>query len=128
MQALKEKTHIRISIENKQLLEKKKAKLSFNSVNDVVSMLLEKDEEFATLKKIKRKKLQNVPIATSKEKPKTELLSLNGTCLFKHERQDGKLDCAKDFIEKNAVHVLTNEQCNECWNNAFHVSINPESS
>jgi hypothetical protein len=127
MQVLK-KTHIRVSIDNKELLEKKKRKLRLNSVNEVITVLLQKEDEYSTLKKIKRKKSQNVPIATSKEKPKTEMLSLNGRCVFKHERQDGNVDCAKDFIEKNAVHVLTNEQCMECWNNAFHVPINPESS
>lgn len=116
-------TSIRVPIETKELLEKKKAKLRLKSLNDVVLMLLEKDEEFATLKKVKRKKSQNVPIVMPKEKPKTELPSLNGKCVFKHEREDGKIDCAKDFIKKNAVHVLTNEQCAECWNNAFHVSI-----
>jgi hypothetical protein len=122
MQVLK-KTHIRVSIDNKELLDKKKAKLGLNSVNDVVSMLLEKDEEFSILKKIKRNKIKNKPIAMPKEKPKTELLSLNGKCLFKHEREDGNIDCAKDFREKNVVYILTNEQCVECWNNAFHVSI-----
>lgn len=127
MQVLK-KTHIRISVDNKELLEKKKAKLRLKSINEVISVLLQKEDEYSTLKKIKRKKPQNVPIAMPKEKPKTELLSLNGRCVFKHERQDGKIDCAKDFIEKNVVHVLTNEQCMECWNNAFHVSINPKSS
>ena len=127
MQVLK-KTHIRISLDNKELLEKKKAKLRLKSINEVISVLLEKEDEYSTLKKVKRKKSQNAPIGMPKEKRKTELLSLNGRCVFKHERQDGKIDCAKDFIKKNAVHVLTNEQCMECWNKAFHVSINPESS
>lgn len=116
-------TSIRVPIETKELLEKKKAKLRLKSLNDVVLMLLEKDEEFATLEKMKRKKSQNVPIAIPKEKPKTELPSLNGKCLFKHERQDGKIDCAKDFIEKNAIHIYTKDQCSECWNNTFHVPM-----
>ena len=116
-------TSIRVPIETKQLLEKKKAKLGLKSLNDVVLMLLEKDEEFAIVKKIKRKKSQNEPKGIIKEKPKTELLSLNGKCLFKHEREDGKVDCAKDFREKNRMHVLRNEECKECWNNAFRVPI-----
>jgi hypothetical protein len=116
-------TSIRVLIETRELLEKKKAKLHLKSLNDVVLMLLEKDEEFAALKKVKRKKSQNEPIPTSKEKPKTELLSLNGKCVFKHERQDGKVDCAKEFRAKNRIHVLSNEQCKECWNRAFHVPI-----
>lgn len=127
MQVLR-KTHIRISVDNKELLEKKKSKLRLKSLNEVISVLLQKEDEYSTLKKMKRKKSRNVPISMPKEKPKAELLSLNGRCVFKHEREDGKVDCAKDFIEKNVVHILTNEQCMECWNNAFHVSINPESS
>jgi len=116
-------TSIRVPIETKELLEKKKAKLGLKSLNDVVLMLLEKDQEFAIVKKIKRKKSQNEPKGILKEKPKTELPSLNGKCVFKHEREDGNVDCAKEFREKNAIHVLTNEQCMECWNNAFHVPI-----
>jgi len=119
MQVLK-KTHIRISIDNKELLEEKKRKLRLNSLDKVISVLLQKEEELSIVKKVeKRKKTKAMPI----EKPKVELPSLNGKCVFKHERQDGKTDCAKDFREKTVLHVVTNEQCTECWNNAIHVSI-----
>jgi len=129
MQALKNKKVVtKVSVGNLEILKEKKRKLRLNSIDDVISVLLEKEEEFSTLKKIKRKKIQNEPIDMVKEKPKIELPSLNGTCLFRTEREEGKINCAKDFKEKNVIHVLTKEQCNECWNNSFHVPINPEST
>ena len=132
MQELKKETHVRISIENKEGLEEKRRKLCLKSINEVISMLLQKEEEFSIIKKVeKRKKSQmmddNMQLddKLNTVKPKTELPSLNGKCLFRAERQDGKIDCAKDFLKSNVIHALTIEQCNECWNNALHIAIEP---
>jgi hypothetical protein len=122
MQVVKKQTHIRVSMENKEGLEHKRHKLRLNSVNDVISVLLQKEEEFSILKNIERRKKSKVIV---EEKPKIELPSLNGKCLFKANRKDGNIDCAKDFVEKDILHSLTTEQCDECWNNAMHVMIKP---
>lgn len=93
-------------------------------------MLLQKEDEFSILKKIeKRKKVKAVFEEEAKEKEKAKenlkmkLFSLNGECLFKHERQDGKIDCAKDFREKDVIRVYAKDHCSECWNKAIHVPM-----
>jgi hypothetical protein len=124
-------TLIRISIENKELLEEKKRKFHLNSIDRLISILLEKEEEFSIIKKIEKrekakamsKNMQFDDKLNTMEKPKMKLPLWNGKCVFKHEREDGQIDCAKDLLEKGNLHVLTDGQCNECWNNAEHKTI-----
>jgi hypothetical protein len=114
---------IRISVENKEILEKKQRRLNLKSLDKVISMLLQKEEKLslASMKEKKQEKAQDVPI----EKPRLELRSQardKEKCLFRVEKEIGKIQCAKDFAETDVIHVRTIEQCNECWTSAFHVN------
>ncbi|MCD6484683.1 MAG: hypothetical protein J7L47_06195 [Candidatus Odinarchaeota archaeon] len=125
---VKKQTHIRVSIENKEYLEKKKRKLHLKSIDDVISFLRRKEEELEVLRGIKQKKKQRKERKSEivPEKVKVKLPSLNGVCVYRHEREDGKIDCAKDFVETNVIHIVTREQCSKCWKNAIHepISVN----
>ena len=131
MQSLKNGTNVRISIDNKQLLAKKKRKLKVRSIDAVISLLLEKEKELSMLKKAEKRNKAKA-ISMEKPKPLTEEISTSfkiplvyEVCAFKHERLDGKIDCAKDFMRTNRIHIILPEQCNECFN--FHEKI-PASS
>ena len=114
---------IRISTENKEILEKKQRRLNLKSLDRLISVLLEKQEKFPSVHMMEKKqeRPQDVPI----EKPRLELRSSKGNkekCLFRAEKEEGKVQCAKDFVETNVIHIKTIEHCNECWANAFHVN------
>ena len=114
---------IRISVENKEILEKKQRRLNLKSVDRVISVLLEKQEKFSSVHMTEKKqeRAQDVPI----EKPRLELRSSKGNkekCLFRAEKEEGKVQCAKDFVETSVIHIRTIEYCNECWTSAFHVN------
>jgi len=114
---------IRISVENKEILEKKQRRLNLKSLDNVISMLLQKEEKLslASMKEKKQERAQDVPI----EKPRLELRSSKGNkekCLFRAEKEEGKVQCAKDFVETSVIHIRTIEYCNECWTSAFHVN------
>jgi hypothetical protein len=128
MQTLKNHSSIKISMENKQLLANRKKKYKVKSINQVISVLLEKEKEAKVLKRAERKKIKNVPIAiaTEKLKPSIEtaptfkivLRSDGNNCVFKAMRQvrnDGRLYCAKDYAETGKLHVVTEAQCFECF-------------
>jgi len=36
-------------------------------------------------------------------------------CVFRSERPDGKIDCAKDFAKSGKIHIVTKEFCDKCW-------------
>jgi len=36
-------------------------------------------------------------------------------CVFRSEREDGKIDCAKDFAKTGKIHVVSKEFCDKCW-------------
>ena len=116
-------TQIRISLENKEILEKKQRRLGLKSLDRLISVLLEKQEKFSLVRMTEKKQeqAQDVPI----EKPKLELPSSKENkekCLFRAEKEVGKIQCAKDFAETDVIHVRTTDQCNECWTSAFHVN------
>ncbi|MCJ7805893.1 hypothetical protein MUP46_04610 [Patescibacteria group bacterium] len=114
---------MKISTENKELLEKKKRRLGLKSLDKVISVLLEKQEKSSSvhITEKKQEQAQDVPI----EKPRLELPSSKGNkekCLFRAEKEIGKIQCAKDFAETDVIHIKTIEYCNECWTNAFHIN------
>jgi len=114
---------IRISVENKEILEKKQRRLNLKSLDKVISVLLEKQEKFSSVHMTEKKQeqAQDVPI----ERPRLELPSSKGNkekCLFRAEKEEGKIQCAKDFAETSVIHTKTIEYCNECWTSAFHVN------
>jgi hypothetical protein len=114
---------IRISTENKEILEKKQRRLGLKSLDRLISVLLEKQEKSSSVHMTEKKQeqAQDVPI----EKSRLELPSSKGDkekCLFRAEKEIGKIQCAKDFAETSVIHVRTIEQCNECWTSAFHAN------
>jgi len=129
MQTLKnEIVNIKVSMEHRQLLANRKKKYKVKSIDQVISVLLEKEKEANLLKRAKRKKIENVPIAISKEKLKPlietaptfkiVLRSDGNNCVFKpatQVRNDGRLYCAKDYAETGKLHVVTEAQCFECF-------------
>jgi len=115
-------------MENKQFLANRKKKYKVKSIDQVISVLLEKEKEAKLLKRAERKKIKNEPIAiaTEKLKPSIEtaptfklvLTSDGNNCVFKPMRQvrnDGRLYCAKDYAETGKLHVVTEDQCFECF-------------
>jgi len=124
MQALEDKKRLaKISNRNLEILKQKRDKLGLNCIDAVISILLEKQEKHSlvSMKEKKQEKALDVPI----EKPRLELPSSKGNkekCLFRAEKEEGKVQCAKDFVETSVIHIRTIEHCNECWTSAFHVN------
>jgi len=130
---------VRVSYENWKALMEKKRKFKLKSVDDVISLLLNA-EKVRKKKGKERRKLSGKEETKERlivdfcrfcqnniegkcsyewkgnplEVKRHKCFVLMNQCIFKAEKE-GKVLCAKDFMEKGKIYEISKEECQKCW-------------